>query len=237
MIVQGSWFIGNFRDDDETVDVVYFPYPEEGNAPPHTMIHGLGNGCFYISSDSYTDSVKQEASIKLLRMLTSKETAAVFAKQTGMLSSVDIREFKIDYNRLTRRGQLLINNGRQFIGPPDSFVDRTVWNEVISEACPMCSSENGRLIIFGIKRFRPGYCHAEPDESLAHSAALYYPMLLAGKLSQRIASNAIFTKCLLALRILFTMRPGTQFAQDGSIPQASAEGILHRRLPKGERVN
>jgi raffinose/stachyose/melibiose transport system substrate-binding protein len=136
MIVQGSWFIGNFRDDDETVDVVYFPYPEEGNAPPHTMIHGLGNGCFYISSDSYTDSVKQEASIKLLRMLTSKETAAIFAKQTGMLSSVDIREFKIDYNRLTRRGQLLINNGRQFIGPPDSFVDRTVWDEVISEGMP-----------------------------------------------------------------------------------------------------
>ena len=130
---------------------------------------------------------------------------------------------------------MLINNGRQFIGPPDSFVDRTVWDEVISEGMPYVLVGEWEIDYLWNKAVSAGHCHAEPDEPLAHSA-LYYPMLLAGS-SQRIAPNAIFTKCPLALRILFTMRPGTQFAQDGSIPQASAEGILHRRLPKGERVN
>lgn len=136
MIVQGSWFIGNFEEDDETVDVVHFPSFAQGKAPPSTMLYGLGNGCFYISSDSYRNVQKREACVALLKCLTSKETSAAFAEQTGMLSSVDIREFKIDYNRLTRRGQLLINNSRQFIGPADSFVDRTVWEEVIAEGMP-----------------------------------------------------------------------------------------------------
>jgi raffinose/stachyose/melibiose transport system substrate-binding protein len=136
MIVQGSWFIGNIPVTDDTVDIIYFPTLSDGKAPPNTMIHGLGNGCFHISSESYNDDVKREASIRLLRFLTSKETAAEFARQTGMLSCVDIREYQVDYNRLTRKGQLLINNSRQFIGPPDSFIDRTVWEEVIVAGMP-----------------------------------------------------------------------------------------------------
>jgi len=135
MIVQGSWFIGNFKDIDESVDIIHFPYVEGGKAPPHTMIYGIGNGCFHISREAY-NSDKREACIDLLKMLTSKETAVVFTEQTGMISSVDIRDYKIKYNRLTRKGQLLINNSRQFIGPPDSFVDRTVWEEVIAADMP-----------------------------------------------------------------------------------------------------
>jgi len=131
MIVQGSWFIGNIPPDDATVDIIYFPSFRDGKAPPNTMIYGLGNGCFYISSESYNDDVKKEASVRLLKFLTSKEAAAEFAIQTGMMSCVDIRDYNIDYNRLTRKGQLLINNSRQFVGPPDSFIDRTVWEEVI----------------------------------------------------------------------------------------------------------
>lgn len=136
MIVQGSWYIGYFDRLDESVDIVYFPTFPDGNAPPRTMVYGLGNGCFHISSAAYNDPAKQEAAVKLLEFLTAKETAAVFAQNTGMLSSVDIREFKIDFNRLMRRGQMLINGARQFIGPPDSFVDRTAWEEVIANGMP-----------------------------------------------------------------------------------------------------
>jgi len=136
MIVQGSWFIGNIPPDDDTVDIVYFPGFSDGNAPPNTMIYGLGNGCFYISSESYSNDTRKEASIRLLRFLTSKEVAAEFARQTGMMSCVDIREYHIDYNRLTRKGQILINNSRQFVGPPDSFIDRTVWEEVLVVGMP-----------------------------------------------------------------------------------------------------
>lgn len=136
MIVQGSWFIGYFDRYDESVDIAYFPIFPDGKAPPKTMIYGLGNGCFHISSAAYNDPGKHKEAIKLLRFLTARETAAVFAQQTGMLSSVDIRESRIDYNRLTRKGQLLINGARQFIGPPDSFVDRTTWEEVIANGMP-----------------------------------------------------------------------------------------------------
>lgn len=136
MIVQGSWFIGNFPNDEETVDIVYFPSFPDGNAPPNSMVYGLGNGCFHISAAAFNDPEKQDAAVKLLRFLTAKETAVVFAQRTGMISSVDIREFRVDYSQLTRKGQLLLNNGRQFIGPPDSFVDRTAWEEVISDGMP-----------------------------------------------------------------------------------------------------
>lgn len=136
MIVQGSWYIGYFDRDDESVDIVYFPSFPGGNAPPRTMVYGLGNGCFHISATAYEDPVKQEAAIKLLKFLTSKETSAVFAQKTGMLSSIDIREFKIDYNMLTRKGQILLNGARQFVAPPDSFVDRTAWEEVIADGMP-----------------------------------------------------------------------------------------------------
>ncbi len=136
MIVQGSWFIGYYDRKDESVDIVYFPTFPDGNAPPKTMVYGLGNGCFHISSAAYGDPVKQKAAVKLLKFLTAKETASVFAQNTGMLSSVDIREFRIDYNQLTRKGQLLLNGARQFIAPLDSFVDRTVWEEVIVDGMP-----------------------------------------------------------------------------------------------------
>ncbi|AGI40558.1 ABC transporter substrate-binding protein [Thermoclostridium stercorarium subsp. thermolacticum DSM 2910] len=136
MIVQGSWFIGNIPPDDETVDIVYFPYFSNGNAPPKTLIYGLGNGCFYISSETYNDDTKRDAAVSLLRFLTSKETAAEFARQTGMISCVDIRDYSIDYNALTGKAQILVNNSRQFIGPPDHFIDRTVWEEVIVPGIP-----------------------------------------------------------------------------------------------------
>jgi len=136
MIVQGSWFIGNIPADDNSVDIIFFPTFSEGKAPPNTMIYGLGNGCFYISSESFNDDIKKEASIRLMKFLTSKEAAVEFAKQTGMMSCVDIREYRIDYNKLTRKGQILINNSRQFIGPPDSFIDRTVWEEIIVAGMP-----------------------------------------------------------------------------------------------------
>jgi raffinose/stachyose/melibiose transport system substrate-binding protein len=135
MIVQGSWFIGNIKDTDDTVDIVHFPHIDGGKAPPRTMIYGIGNGCFHISSEAY-NSDKREACIDLLKMLTSKETAVIFAEQTGMISTVDIRDYKINYNSLTRKGQLLLNNSRQFVGPPDSFVDRTVWEQVIAADMP-----------------------------------------------------------------------------------------------------
>lgn len=136
MIVQGSWFIGDFRDNVETVDIVPFPHIKEGKSPPTTLIYGLGCGTFYMSKNAWDNIKKRDASIRLLKTLTSSETAAVFAQQTGMLSNVDISGYKVRYNRLTKKGQYLLNNAQSLIGPPDSFVYRSAWEEVIVKDFP-----------------------------------------------------------------------------------------------------
>lgn len=136
MIVQGSWFIGDFAEEDRTVEIIPFPYIEEGKAPPTTMIYGLGNGVFHMSAHAAADPMRKEAAVKLLKVLTSPETASYFAAKTGMMSNVIFDGQQIAYKRLTKQGRLLLNNARQLIGPPDSFVDRSAWEEVISGKFP-----------------------------------------------------------------------------------------------------
>ena len=81
MIVQGSWFIGRFSDSDTTVDIVPFPYIREGVTSESALIYGFGCGTFYMSKSASEDESKKSASIKLLRALTSKESAEIFAKE------------------------------------------------------------------------------------------------------------------------------------------------------------
>ena len=136
MIVQGSWFIGDFTEDGGNVDIVQFPGMQNTGPYPSTLIYGLGCGAFQMSSTAWDDSSKREASLRLLRTLTSRNTAAFFAQQTGMISNIDICGYNVSYNRLTKKGLQLINNAQVLVGPPDSFVDRSVWERVIVEDFP-----------------------------------------------------------------------------------------------------
>jgi raffinose/stachyose/melibiose transport system substrate-binding protein len=60
----------------------------------------------------------------------------MLANNTGMISNVDISGYDIRYNRLTKKGLELINNARVLVGPPDSFVNRSVWEKVIVKDFP-----------------------------------------------------------------------------------------------------
>ncbi len=130
MIVQGSWFIGNLKND-KGVDLVPFPYINDNKTAKNTMLYGLGNGTFYMSKLASMDPKKREASIKLLKALTSKVSAYMFTNQTGMLCNVNCDDLNPNYSPLMRKGRSLLENADELVGPPDHFVERTVWENTI----------------------------------------------------------------------------------------------------------
>jgi len=136
MIVQGSWFIGEFAADDYSVDIIPFPYVEGEDADKRAMVYGIGGGSFHMSIAATENEKKHEASVRLLKALTSPETAAFFATETGMISNVDISDYNIQYRRLTVKGKELIEQANLLAGPLDSFVDRTSWEQDIAQQFP-----------------------------------------------------------------------------------------------------
>ena len=135
MIVQGSWFVGEFKDV-KTVDLVPFPELSENRNAYTSMIYGLGCGTFYMSKKASLNATKKEASIKLLRHLTSRETATLLAEKTGMLSNVRINRYDIDYNRLERKAIYYVDTAKELVGPPDSYLPRNAWENVIVKNLP-----------------------------------------------------------------------------------------------------
>ncbi|HEX2945023.1 MAG TPA: extracellular solute-binding protein [Clostridia bacterium] len=136
MIVQGSWFIGEFDPSDTSVDMIPFPYPEGYESHWGTMVYGLGGGTFHMSTVAGEDSTKLDASLRLLKYLTSPETAAVFASETGMISNVNIDRFNINYMELAVKGNQLVERAPYLVGPLDHFVDRAAWEEDIAKQFP-----------------------------------------------------------------------------------------------------
>lgn len=134
MIVQGSWFVSAITDES-TVDFV--PFPEMTGGKNETrIIYGLGCGTFYMSTKAGFDPNQREAALKLLKYLTSKSTATLLAEKTGMLSNVDIYEFNVQYSDLVNKGISLVSKFPQLIGPPDSYLPRSAWDNVIVKNFP-----------------------------------------------------------------------------------------------------
>ena len=136
MIVQGSWFIGDFDANDFSVDIIPIPHINGYKAPKGTMVYGLGGGSFHLSSAANGDPTKHSASIRLLKTLTSPNTAAIFAADTGMISNVNIDKYNIQYRSLTVKGKKMLAESKLLIGPADSFVDRTSWEVDIAQQFP-----------------------------------------------------------------------------------------------------
>lgn len=89
-----------------------------------------------MSSAAWDDEKRREASIRLLRFLTSPESAAQFASNTGMISNVFLEGYEIDYIDMTIKGLRMLKDSDTLVGPLDSFVDRTAWEKHIAEQFP-----------------------------------------------------------------------------------------------------
>ncbi|MCX7711208.1 MAG: extracellular solute-binding protein [Clostridia bacterium] len=136
MIVQGSWFLGRFDNEDTTVDIVPFPSFSGGVAGESSLIYGFGCGTFYMSKTTWDNSDRREASIKLLKALTSEASADLLSEKTGMISNVRSKYSNTYLGRLRVTERALLNNAVEFIRPPDSFVDRSVWEGTIVKEFP-----------------------------------------------------------------------------------------------------
>ena len=89
-----------------------------------------------MSTAATEDEAKAEASIRLLKALTSPDTAAYYASETGMISNVNIDNYNIQYRRMTIKGKKMIEESDRLVGPLDSFVDRSSWEEDIAKQFP-----------------------------------------------------------------------------------------------------
>ncbi len=138
MIAQGSWFIGHgaLNADDETVDIIPFPVFKEGKSYPSSIIYGLGNGNFFMSSKAFESPEKREMCIKLLKHLTSVESAKFFSYETGFISNIKIPAQDMKSSRLMKEGQSLIAQSVEMVGPTDSFIDRNQWEQILVTSFP-----------------------------------------------------------------------------------------------------
>ncbi|BCS81901.1 ABC transporter substrate-binding protein [Anaerocellum diazotrophicum] len=132
MIVQGSWFIP--KCDPKTVDIYFFPQVN-GTDKKH-LIYGLGGGTFYVSTQAWQDNTKRVWAIEILKYLTSEKVARIFVERTGLISNVKIKDQPNVKNPLRSKVEGLIKEANVFVAPPDHFVDRTVWEEVITKNIP-----------------------------------------------------------------------------------------------------
>lgn len=132
MIVQGSWFSGKCKDKN----IMLVQFPKMSAESQNSMVYGLGCGSFYISQKSYNNPQKREACIKLLKFLTSRNASVKLAMQTDMISNVDIKSYRIQNSDLTINGIELKNAAEILVGPPDSYINRNVWENVIVAGFP-----------------------------------------------------------------------------------------------------
>lgn len=138
MIVQGSWFIGrgSLNPDDTTVDIMPFPQFKEGKAEYNSVIYGIGNGNFHLSSAAFNNQQKKNICIKLLKFLTSPDAVKEYMSESGFISNVDIEEKAYTSSNLLIKGQNLINAAKETIGPVDSFLDRNIWRDILVKRFP-----------------------------------------------------------------------------------------------------
>jgi len=99
-------------------------------------VYGLGGGVFHMSTAAWNDPRKREASVRLLRFLTSPLSASEFAAKTGMISTVSLGGYEIDYIDMTIKGLQMLEEANTLVGPLDSYVERTAWEKYIAGQFP-----------------------------------------------------------------------------------------------------
>lgn len=79
---------------------------------------------------------KRNSAIKLLKFLSSEKIARIFVERTGLISNIKIKNPPNVKNPLRSKVEGLIKEADVLVAPPDHFVDRMVWEEVITKDIP-----------------------------------------------------------------------------------------------------
>lgn len=127
MIVQGSWF--NSDELDESVSIIPFPI---GDREKNSVIYGIGNGNFHINKSTFDDPEKGEAALIFLKFLTSDESRAIFDESPSYITSGK----EASDNYLKQLGLNLVSGADELVGPPDHFINRSFWEQVLIQEFP-----------------------------------------------------------------------------------------------------
>jgi raffinose/stachyose/melibiose transport system substrate-binding protein len=117
-------------------------FPKMSQKSTDSVVYGLGCGAFYISQKSYSNPAKRTACVKLLKYLSSREASVSLAQQTDMLSNVDISSHNVRYDNLTETAKEVVAAADTLVGPPDSYIKRSVWESVIVKNFPNMLKRN-----------------------------------------------------------------------------------------------
>ncbi len=96
MILDGSWFAGNFNETTKVKasKMKMMPFPaiptSEGGKNEVYMQSGFTSG-FYISRKAWEDSEKRDLAVKLIESMTSKEAIAEFCKSGGIPADTSVQ--------------------------------------------------------------------------------------------------------------------------------------------------
>lgn len=135
MIVQGSWFIGDNYVNPDAEDVTIIPIPtfDTSKTGPRAITYGLGNGVFHISTSAWNNEAKRDLAVALLKRLTSVEAATRLVNETGTQVNVNLSPDLIDAPKMYYEGRELVQNATDRIGPVDSYIRRSLWEDIVIE--------------------------------------------------------------------------------------------------------
>jgi raffinose/stachyose/melibiose transport system substrate-binding protein len=134
MIVQGSWFTAYFDKFDKSVEMV--PFPAMGNGG-RKVLTGLGGGTFYISKSAWSTQKGIDNTIKVIKYLTSKDTANFLFEKTGLISNLNM-QVDTAYSSLAEQCISVYENTpeKDKTTIPDHIIDRSTWEDIVIKQFP-----------------------------------------------------------------------------------------------------
>lgn len=128
MQLDGSWFLGGIKDQDNTT-VIPFPVTPGGKKDASDIIAGFSSG-FYISTKAWNDPDKQDAAAKFVMFMTSKDAIGLLTKDSGA-PAADVAP-SASMTNLQKAGLAITSKARTAEMPIDSRMSKEAWTYLVS---------------------------------------------------------------------------------------------------------
>ncbi len=128
MQLDGSWYAGGVKDQDNTV-VVSFPVVPGGKAQPGFLVGGISSG-FYITKKAWDDPDKKDAAVKFVMAHTNAASVAKYWNGNGQAAT------KVDpianMTKLGVSGMEYSQAATSISSPTDSRISQEAYNTLVA---------------------------------------------------------------------------------------------------------
>ncbi|MFF2889890.1 ABC transporter substrate-binding protein [Paenibacillus sp. NPDC057967] len=140
MVLEGSWAIGGLSDETKAnTTVLPFPAIPGGAGTGKDVVGGFGTG-FYVSKATYDDAAKKEASIALLKHLTSPSTIKNIAEANGGTPAAAGVEPE-GVTQAVLDGFKMVSEATSVNSPIDSKVTQETFSELRANVQPVVTGK------------------------------------------------------------------------------------------------